>query len=58
MKEEFKFPIVVFTIFLLLAQWIVLASMALAQTSFYEGKNVLLLSGTDAGGAGDLRHAP
>ena len=29
--------------------------MALAQTPFYEGKNVLLLSGTDAGGAGDLR---
>ena len=29
--------------------------MATAQTPFYEGKNVLLLSGTDAGGAGDLR---
>ena len=50
-----KFSIVVVTVFLLLAQWIVLSSMALAQTSFYEGKNVLLLSGTDAGGAGDLR---
>ena len=26
-----------------------------AQTPFYEGKNILLVSGTDAGGAGDLR---
>jgi tripartite-type tricarboxylate transporter receptor subunit TctC len=27
----------------------------LAQTPIYEGKNILLVSGTDAGGAGDLR---
>ena len=38
-----------------MALWIVLVPMALAQTPFYEGKNLLLLSGTDAGGAGDLR---
>jgi tripartite-type tricarboxylate transporter receptor subunit TctC len=30
-------------------------SIAPAQTPFYEGKNLLLVSGTDAGGAGDLR---
>src|SRR5688572_19493831 len=29
--------------------------VALAQTPFYEGKHILLVSGTDAGGAGDLR---
>ena len=55
MEKEHKLQIVVFTVFLLLAQWIALAPMALAQTPFYEGKNVILLSGTDAGGAGDLR---
>jgi tripartite-type tricarboxylate transporter receptor subunit TctC len=31
------------------------ASTAVAQTPFYEGKNILLVTGTDAGGAGDLR---
>jgi tripartite-type tricarboxylate transporter receptor subunit TctC len=36
-------------------RWIVFAPVALAQTPFYEGKNLLLVSGTDAGGAGDLR---
>jgi tripartite-type tricarboxylate transporter receptor subunit TctC len=53
--EKYKILIVLFAAFLLLAQWIAMAPMALAQTPFYEGKNVLLLSGTDAGGAGDLR---
>ncbi len=42
-------------IFLLLTAWILFASQAWAQTPFYEGKNLLLVSGTDAGGAGDLR---
>ena len=55
MEKDHKLQVVVFTVFLLLAQWIALAPMALAQTPFYEGKNVILLSGTDAGGAGDLR---
>src|SRR5262245_6716859 len=55
MEKERKLQIGGFTVFLLLAQWIALAPMTLAQTPFYEGKNVLLLSGTDAGGAGDLR---
>lgn len=55
METKHRLQIVMFTVFLLLAQWIVLAPTALAQTPFYEGKNVLLLSGTDAGGAGDLR---
>jgi tripartite-type tricarboxylate transporter receptor subunit TctC len=32
-----------------------MVSTALAQTPLYEGKNILLVSGTDAGGAGDLR---
>jgi tripartite-type tricarboxylate transporter receptor subunit TctC len=41
--------------FLLLAQWIAMLSTASGQTSLYEGKNILLVSGTDAGGAGDLR---
>ncbi|TMA59850.1 MAG: hypothetical protein E6J73_14780, partial [Deltaproteobacteria bacterium] len=31
------------------------AAGAQAQAPFYEGKNILLVSGTDAGGAGDLR---
>jgi tripartite-type tricarboxylate transporter receptor subunit TctC len=55
METKYRLQIVMFTVFLLLAQWIVLAPTALTQTPFYEGKNVLLLSGTDAGGAGDLR---
>src|SRR5918993_359292 len=55
MKNRHGLQTIVFTVFLLLAWWIVLAPTALAQTPFYEGKNVLLLSGTDAGGAGDLR---
>ena len=55
METKHRLKIIMFTVFLLLAQWIVLAPTALAQTPFYEGKNVLLLSGTDAGGAGDLR---
>ena len=33
------------------------AAGAQAQTPFYEGKNILFVSGTDAGGAGDLRTA-
>lgn len=32
-----------------------LASSAAAQVPFYEGKNILLVIGTDAGGSGDLR---
>ena len=55
METKHRLQIIMFTVFLLLAQWIVLAPTVLAQTPFYEGKNVLLLSGTDAGGAGDLR---
>lgn len=53
--RKFKLQIVVFTISLLLAQWLAVVSIALAQTPLYEGKNILLVSGTDAGGAGDLR---
>ena len=53
--RKFKLQIVVFTVFLLLAQWLAMVSIALAQTPLYEGKNILLVSGTDAGGAGDLR---
>ena len=53
--EKFKIRVVMFVALLLLAQWIAMAPMASAQAPFYEGKNVLLLSGTDAGGAGDLR---
>jgi len=52
---KFKVQIVVFTVFLLLAQWLAMVSIAVAQTHVYEGKNILLVSGTDAGGAGDLR---
>ena len=52
---KFKLQIVVFTVFLVLAQWLAMVSIALAQTPLYEGKNILLVSGTDAGGAGDLR---
>ena len=55
MKKKHRLQIVALAVSLLLAQWMVLAPMASAQTPFYEGKNVLLLSGTDAGGAGDLR---
>jgi len=55
MKNKHGLQLIVFTVFFLLAQWIVLAPMAFAQTPFYEGKNLLLVSGTDAGGAGDLR---
>ena len=55
MGNKHGLQMIVFIVSLLLAQWIVLAPMASAQTPFYEGKNVLLLSGTDAGGAGDLR---
>jgi tripartite-type tricarboxylate transporter receptor subunit TctC len=54
MKNKHGLQTIVFTV-LLLAWWIVLAPTALAQTPFYEGKNLLLVSGTDAGGAGDLR---
>jgi tripartite-type tricarboxylate transporter receptor subunit TctC len=53
--RKFKLQIVAFTVFLLLAQWLAMVSTALAQTPLYEGKNILLVSGTDAGGAGDLR---
>src|SRR5918998_1378703 len=55
MKNKHGLQTIVFTVFLLLGQWIVLSHMALAQTPFYEGKNLVLVSGTDAGGAGDLR---
>ena len=55
MKRKLRLQIVVLAVSLLLAQGMVLAPMASAQTPFYEGKNVLLVSGTDAGGAGDLR---
>ena len=55
MGKKHGSQMVVLAVSLLLAQWIDLAPMALAQTPFYEGKNVLLLSGTDAGGAGDRR---
>ncbi|MGB7948023.1 MAG: hypothetical protein WCH75_10110 [Candidatus Binatia bacterium] len=55
MENKHRLRILMLTGFLLLAQWLVLAPTALAQTPFYEGKNVLLLSATDAGGAGDLR---
>lgn len=53
--KNFHLQIVVFAVFLLLAQWLAMVSIALAQTPLYEGKNILLVSGTDAGGAGDLR---
>jgi len=46
---------IVLTIVLLLSLGVASAPMASAQTPFYEGKNLLLVSGTDAGGAGDLR---
>jgi tripartite-type tricarboxylate transporter receptor subunit TctC len=52
---KFKLQIVVSIVFLLLAQWLAMVSIAVAQTPLYEGKNILLVSGTDAGGAGDLR---
>jgi tripartite-type tricarboxylate transporter receptor subunit TctC len=52
---KFKYQIVVFAVFLLLAPWLAMVPVALAQTPLYEGKNILLVSGTDAGGAGDLR---
>ena len=35
--------------------FVCVAAGAQAQAPFYEGKNILLVSGTDAGGAGDLR---
>ena len=35
--------------------FVCVADGAQAQAPFYEGKNILLVSGTDAGGAGDLR---
>jgi tripartite-type tricarboxylate transporter receptor subunit TctC len=55
MKTKYRLQTIAFTVSLLLVRWIVLVPMALAQTPYYEGKNLLLLSGTDAGGAGDLR---
>ena len=53
--RKFKLQFAVLTVFVLLAQWLAMVSIALAQTPLYEGKNILLVSGTDAGGAGDLR---
>lgn len=50
-----RFQIVVFIVLLLSAQGFVAVSIAPAQAPFYEGKNLLLVTGTDAGGAGDLR---
>ena len=55
MDKKPRLQILVLAVLLLLAQSMVLAPMVSAQTPFYEGKNVLLVSGTDAGGAGDLR---
>lgn len=55
MKNKHGRQTIVFASFFLLAPWIVLAPIAGAQTPFYEGKNLLLVSGTDAGGAGDVR---
>ena len=52
---KFKLQIVMSIVVLLLAQWLAMVSIAVAQTPLYEGKNILLVSGTDAGGAGDLR---
>jgi tripartite-type tricarboxylate transporter receptor subunit TctC len=52
--RKFKLRVVMFTVFLL-ARCLAPVSTALAQTPIYEGKNILLVSGTDAGGAGDLR---
>ena len=54
MGKRHRLQIVVLAVSLLLTR-MVLAPMASAQTPFYEGKNLLLLTGTDAGGAGDLR---
>ena len=53
--HKFKLQIVGFIVFLLLAHGLAMVSIAVAQTPLYEGKNILLVSGTDAGGAGDLR---
>jgi tripartite-type tricarboxylate transporter receptor subunit TctC len=53
--DKFKLQIVRSIVILLLAQWLATVSIAVAQTPLYEGKNILLVSGTDAGGAGDLR---
>jgi len=53
--RKFKLQFAVLTVFVLLAQWLATVSIALAQTPLYENKNILLVSGTDAGGAGDLR---
>jgi len=53
--QKFLLQTVIGTVFLVLAQWLAMVSTASAQTPFYEGKNILLVSGTDAGGAGDLR---
>lgn len=53
--KKFKFQFVVLAVVLLPAQWFTMVSIAPAQAPFYEGKNLLLVSGTDAGGAGDLR---
>ncbi|MBM4259856.1 MAG: hypothetical protein FJ145_00265 [Deltaproteobacteria bacterium] len=55
MKNKHRPQTNVLTALFLLAWVILLAAPAWSQTSFYEGKNLLLVSGTDAGGAGDLR---
>ena len=55
MENKHGLQTIVLTVFFLMVMWIVLVPMALAQTPFYEGKNLLLVTGTDAGGAGDLR---
>jgi tripartite-type tricarboxylate transporter receptor subunit TctC len=55
MKNKHGLQATASTVFLLMPLWIVLAPVASAQTPFYGGKNLLLVSGTDAGGAGDLR---
>jgi tripartite-type tricarboxylate transporter receptor subunit TctC len=55
MATKHRLPIVVFVVFLLLAQSLVMVRLASGQTPFYAGKNIVLVIGTDAGGSGDLR---
>jgi tripartite-type tricarboxylate transporter receptor subunit TctC len=53
--QKCQHQVVICTVFFLLAQWVAMVSIVGSQTPLYEGKNILLVSGTDAGGAGDLR---
>jgi tripartite-type tricarboxylate transporter receptor subunit TctC len=43
------------TEFLLLNLFIVAPELALAQTSFYQGKTITIVQGRDPGGTGDMR---